>query len=267
MKLLKMDMPPDGRMEKIMKLEKKDVIYERSTRTAYREGDDIVKIFTTKNPKWDAFQQAANHAYAEAAGISVPVLKSVQEFDGQWGVVESYVEGPTLAQLLEEKPKQYKKFIDQLIDIQLEVMNHKAPNLKNTIDKLTDRINSMTGILDATTRYELLERLHGMSRHTKVCHGKLIPSNVIITKKGYYVVDWGHATKGNAGADAAVTYLYFAMDNEKYADYYIKQYCLKSDTPLQYIQKWMPIVAALELSRHPEKSEFLMKWITVAEYV
>ena len=46
----------------------------------------------------------------------------------------------------------------------------------------------------------------------KVCHGDFNPSNVIVAKNGKMsVVDWAHATQGNASADAAMTYLLFGI--------------------------------------------------------
>ena len=54
---------------------------------------------------------------------------------------------------------------------------------------------------------ELLTRLGSMPRHTKLCHGDFNPSNVIVEKNGKMtVIDWAHASQGNASADAAMTY-------------------------------------------------------------
>ena len=64
-------------------------------------------------------------------------------------------------------------------------------------------------------RYELLTRLESMPKHNKVCHGDFNPSNVIVGKNGKMtVVDWAHATQGNASADAAMTYLLFALKDQ-----------------------------------------------------
>ena len=41
------------------------------------------------------------------------------------------------------------------------------------------------------------------------------------------VVDWAHATQGNASADAAMTYLLFALKDQKVADLYLKLFCKK----------------------------------------
>ena len=38
-----------------------------------------------------------------------------------------------------------------------------------------------------------------MPKHNKVCHGDFNPSNVIIAEDGPpYILDWSHATQGNA---------------------------------------------------------------------
>lgn len=132
---------------------------------------------------------------------------------------------------------------------------------------MIDIINGLTEI-DASTRYELLQRIHGMKRHTKLCHGDFVPSNVIIRDDGSYcVIDWAHATSGNAGADAAITYLRFTLEDPELADKYLRLFCRKADMAIQYIQTWMPIVAAAELPRYKgAERELLEQWISVAEY-
>jgi tRNA A-37 threonylcarbamoyl transferase component Bud32 len=108
-----------------------------------------------------------------------------------------------------------------------------------------------------------------MPKHNKVCHGDLCPSNIIITEdKTPYVIDWAHATQGNASEDVARTYLLFCLngENEK-ADRYLDIFCKKSDTAKQYVQKWMPIVAASQSVKGNEKErEFLMSWINVVDW-
>ena len=122
--------------------------------------------------------------------------------------------------------------------------------------------------LDATQRYELHTRLAAMKKHTKVCHGDFNPSNVIVGEDGTMtVVDWAHVAQGNASADAAMTYLLFALKNQKKADLYMKLFCKKSDIARQYVQQWLPIVAASQLDKNNElEKDFLMKWIDVMDF-
>ena len=108
-----------------------------------------------------------------------------------------------------------------------------------------------------------------MPKHNKVCHGDFNPSNVIITPEGRAcVIDWSHATQGNASADAARTYLLFMLAGDIVAaEKYMTLFCKKSDTAKQYVQQWLPIVAASQsVKGKPEEKEFLMHWIDVADY-
>mgnify|MGYP000090292825 FL=1 len=44
--------------------------------------------------------------------------------------------------------------------------------------------------LDDSTRYELMTRLDGMPKHTKLCHGDFNPTNIIVGDDGkWYVID------------------------------------------------------------------------------
>ena len=93
---------------------------------------------------------------------------------------------------------------------QKEIQSKRSPLLTKLKDKMNRKI-SQSG-LDATTRYDLHTRLNAMHDHIKVCHGDFNPSNVIITDSGKpYIIDWAHATRGNASADAARTYLLFRL--------------------------------------------------------
>ena len=169
---------------------------------------------------------------------------------------------------MQENPDKMDEYMEQFVDLQLEIHSKAAPLLGKLKDKLNRQINSLKDVVDATTRYELLTRLDSMPKHHKVCHGDFNPSNVIVGEDGsLYVVDWAHATQGNASADAAMTYLLFALKDQKLADKYMDLFCRKSDTAKQYVQQWLPIVAAAQLTKkHTMEQDFLMKWIDIFDY-
>ena len=123
--------------------------------------------------------------------------------------------------------------------------------------------------INDSIRYELLQRLEGMKNHAKLCHGDYNPSNVIINEKGEYaVIDWSHATQGNASADAARTFLLFSMQGKvDIAEKYLQLFSERSGIEKSYIQRWIPIVAATQMSKGKlEEQEFLNKWIDVIDY-
>lgn len=248
-----------------MKLDK--VIAVRNTKTVYRDDNKCVKVFNEDYSKSDVLNEALNQARIEETGLNIPKLMEVTTVDGKWALVSEYIKGKTLAQLMEENPEKKDEYIEQLVDIQLDIHSKKSPLLNKLKDKMNRKI-SMTE-LDATTRYDLHTRLESMPRHNKVCHGDLNPSNIIISEDGTpYIIDWSHATQGNASADAARTYLLFWLNGDiDGANKYLDLFCVKSNTAKQYVQKWMPIVAASQSVKGNEKErEFLLSWVNVVDY-
>lgn len=245
----------------------REIIEEKSYKTVYREGNVVVKEFSPSHPKSNVFNEAYIHTCVEEAGVNVPHIISVTPVNGGWALSMEYVAGKTLQQMMDENPEKLDTYIEMLVDIQIEECQHRVPKLRNTRYKLEEVINGMTEI-DASTRYELLQRIHGMKRHTRLCHGDFVPSNVLIKDDGSYcILDWAHASSGNAGADAAITYMRFSLEDLVKAEKYLKTFCKKADMAVQYVQTWMPIVAAAQLAKHvPEEKELLEKWISVAEY-
>ena len=194
-------------------------------------------------------------------------MEEVAKIDGKWAIVTEFVEGKTIAQLMEENPEKKEEYLERFVDIQLEMHQKTAPRLNKLKDKMKRKISETK--LDATTRYELDARLGSMPKHNKLCHGDFNPTNVVIRADGSYaILDWAHATQGNASADAARTYLLFCLNGDtETADRYMDLFCKKSDTAKQYVQKWLPIVAASQsVKGKPEEQEFLMRWVNVVEY-
>ena len=248
-----------------MKLDR--VIAVRNSKTVYRDGDLCIKVFDSDYSKADVLNEALNQARIEETGLNIPKIKEVMTIDGKWAIVSEYIKGKTLAQLMEENPDKKDEYIERLVDLQMEVHSKECPLLNKLRDKMNTKI-SMTDI-DATTRYDLHTRLNGMPKHTKVCHGDFNPSNIIITDDDKaYILDWSHATQGNASADAARTYLLFWLDGDiEGAKKYLDLFCRKSNTAKQYVQTWMPIVAASQsVKGNKEEREFLLSWVDVVDY-
>lgn len=245
----------------------KNVIATRPHKIIYRDGNKCVKAFDEAFSKADILNEALNQARVEQTGLNIPKLLGVTTVDGQWAIVSEYIEGKTLAQLMQEHPEKKGEYLSLLVDLQLTMHAAACPMLNKLKDKMNGKI-SASG-LDATTRYDLHIRLESMPKHTKTCHGDFNPSNVIITPEGTpFILDWSHATQGNASADAARTYLLFCLEgDDESAKAYLDLFCRKSDTAMQYVQKWMPIVAASQLVKaNQEEREFLLRWTNVVDY-
>lgn len=243
------------------------IIAVRNNKTVYRDGDRCLKVFNEDYSKADVLNEALNQARIEETGLNIPKILEVTVIDGKWTIVSEYIEGKTLAQMMEENPDNKDKYLEQFVDLQIKMHSMTCPGLKKLKDKMSGKITQTD--LSATVRYDLHTRLEGMPKHNKVCHGDFNPSNIIVKKDGsMYIIDWSHATQGNASADVARTYLLFCLNgDEEFAKKYLKMFCDKSNTAIQYVQKWMPIVAASQSVKGNEaEREFLHSWIDVVDY-
>ena len=248
-----------------MKLDR--VIAVRNNKTIYRDGDRCIKVFSNEYSKADVLSEALNQARIEMTGLSLPKILEVTMIDGKWAIVSEYIKGKTLAQIMAEDEENKEKYIELLVDIQMDIHKKTCPLLNKLKDKMSRKIADTD--FDATTRYDLHTRLEGMPKHNKICHGDFNPSNVIIAEDGTpYILDWSHATQGNASADVARTYLLFCLSGDREsADLYLDTFCKKSNTAKKYVQKWMPIVAASQsVKGNDMERELLMSWVDVVDY-
>lgn len=243
------------------------IIAVRTNKTVYRDGEYCVKVFDDDFSKVDVLNEALNQARVEETGLNVPKIIEVTKINGKWAIVSEYIQGKTLARLMEENPDKRDEYLEKFVDWQIEVQSKKCPLLTKLRDKMNRKINLTN--LDESIKYELHTRLEGMPKHDKLCHGDFNPSNIIVKDDGTaYFIDWSHATQGNASADVARTYMLFWLAGDiEGAEKYLNLFCQKSGTDKRYVQKWMPIVAASQSVKGNEKErEFLMSWIDVAEF-
>ena len=260
-----------------MKLDK--VIAVRTDKTVYKDGDKVIKIFNNNYSKANILNEALNQARVEETGLNVPSLLEVTKIDGKWAIVTQFIPGKTLEMLMKENPDKRDEYVNLFVDVQKEILCKRAPMLNKLTEKMQMKISAanldaaikyeLHTRLDAAIRYELHTRLDAMPRHKKVCHGDFNPSNIIITDEGVpYVLDWSHVTQGNGAADAARSYLLFWLAKEiNTAEKYLDLFCEKTETKKQYVQKWIPIVAASQLTKGNENQRtFLMHWIDVVDY-
>ncbi|MDD6279793.1 MAG: phosphotransferase [Ruminococcus sp.] len=243
------------------------VIAVRNSKTVYHDGNRCIKVFAEDYSKADVLSEALNQARVEETGLSIPKIIEVTTVDGKWAIVSEFIKGKTMAQLISENPGKKDEYLQQFVDLQIGIQSKTNPMLTKLKDKMNRKISMAE--LDATTRYDLYTRLESMPKHNKLCHGDFNPSNIIISDEGTpYIIDWAHATQGNASADAARTYLLFWLGGDiEGAKRYLELFCVKSNTAKQYVQKWMPIVAASQsVKGNAKEREFLLSWVDVVDY-
>ena len=243
------------------------LIHTSDGKKLYRDGDKLIKSFDESYSKASVLNEALNQARVEETSLHIPKVLEVSVIDGQWSLVWEYIEGETLEELMQKHPEKEDEYLEYFVDLQVAMSRERVPLLGHLRDKMHAKISASS--FPATVRYDLHVRLDGLPRHKKLCHGDFQPSNIIITKdQTPYIIDWSHATQGNGSADAARTYLLFKLQKKDgLAEKYLKLFCNKTDTALQYVQRIMPIVAASQsVKQRPEELEFLSKWVNVCDW-
>ena len=205
-------------------------IAERKTKTVYKDGDKTIKLFIENYSKADILNEALIQSRVEEnTDLKISRLLEVTKIDNRWALVTEHIEGTPLDELMKEHPEKEDEYLNFFIDVQLEVLSKKVSMLNRIKDKYRKKLEEATNI-DDNAKYELLQRLQGMKNHDKLCHGDFDPSNIIIKDNGeYYIIDWAHATQGNASADVARTFITLTMEkSEKFANKYVDLYCKKA---------------------------------------
>lgn len=242
-------------------------LIHKGQHTIYKDGNTVIKEFAEDFPKTEVLNEALNTARVEDLGLHVPHVLAVSVHEGCWAITSEYVEGTNMADLIRKYPEKKMEYLEMMVDLQIEMHSKKCPLLNRLKEKMARQIQSLDCI-NEITRYDLLTRLDGMKKHLKLCHGDFRPDNIIVGTDGnLYIVDWVHASQGNASADVARTYLSLTLFDLDLAHAYLNLFCDKTDTDKAYVQGWMPIVAASQLSKkRPEEKELLESWINVVDY-
>lgn len=245
----------------------KTTIYKSRYKEVYIDGDKTVKLFESVYPKANILNEALNQARVEETGLNVPAIEEVTKIDGKWAIVMQYIAGKNVAQLMAESPEKTDEYLDFMVNLQTEMHRERVPLLPRLKDKMLNKI-AQTSYGD-TVKYELQMRVESMPKHLKLCHGDFCPENIIITDDGKaYLIDWAHATQGNASCDVARTYLTFCLQGKpELAEKYLEKFCAKTNTAKSYVQRLLPVVAASQSTKgKSEESSLLAKWVDVVEY-
>lgn len=246
----------------------KNLIAEGTVADVYEQDGKAIKVFHEPHSKTKALREALTQARVEEFefDFSVPSILSIDVFDGKWAIVMELVEGETLAELMEKNPGKTEDYLKMMAEIQNEINHIQVPTFHEYRNRLRRQVSELASV-DDITKYDLLSYLDSAKRHVKLCHGNLEPSNVMISGNKVYVLNWVNATRGNASADAANTFVLLSLHHGKeLANKYVELFSAESGISKQNIQSWIPIVAAARLTLGiAEERELLTRWINVVD--
>ena len=247
---------------------KANVLLERTDKVILRDKDSVLKIFGPSYKVSLILNEAMNEARAAETGLPVAKVIEVMKLRDHWCIRREWVEGETLADVMDKDRKNLQKYLRQFVAIQCEIFRKTSDRMGNLADKLDKQISASP--LPKETRYDLHMKLQSFPRGKALCHGDFNPTNVIITPNGEWrVIDWSHVRLGDPLADVARTYLLFWLSGHvAAAEKYMALACEALKAKVADVQKWLPIVAAAESAKEQsaKNHELLLHWASVVDY-
>jgi aminoglycoside phosphotransferase (APT) family kinase protein len=210
-------------------------------------GSHVVKLYRSAAAKPAVFREAGNHAAAEALGLPVPAVWSVQQINDRWGIVLDRVRGLSFAEQMRGDPTALPHYLDILARLQARIHAHQAHEFGSLKVRLATRI-ARAKRLDEPRKQLLLGRLADMPEGDRLCHGDFHPINVLGEPSHPIVIDWPDACRGDPAADVCRSYLLLKLHAEEIAEPYLDAYCRMSNVPREKIIDWRPYVAAARLA-------------------
>ena len=146
------------------------VIARRQDKTVYRDGDAVIKLFGRVYDAASVLNEALNQARVEETALHVPKILEVTKLDGKWAIVSEFISGKSLKQLINEEPQNKDAYLQQMVELQMEVHRQKAPLLNRLKDgRLHNVLFCATGALMSPTSSQQGESIPGIAHLVRIC--------------------------------------------------------------------------------------------------
>jgi aminoglycoside phosphotransferase (APT) family kinase protein len=163
----------------------------------------VVKVLRPEIPGHWAVLEADITRRVHEAGLPAPATDGVVEVDGRPAIILECIDGVSMWSQMKSAPEQLPRLIEDLVDLQVEV--HAA----GPIGGLPDLVTRLHGKIDEADQLPVQEReeahdlLADMPGGVALCHGDMHPANILMSSRGWIIVDWFDAAIGRAEADLA----------------------------------------------------------------
>jgi uncharacterized protein (TIGR02172 family) len=194
------------------------------------------------------------------AGLPVPAVHGIVEFDGRYGIIYGRVDGPSMLKELISKPEKLEHFANLFAKLHTQMHALQIRGLPSQRQQLERKIRNARP-LSESKQEATLRILDKLPDGDVLCHGDFHPDNILMSTRGPVVIDWNDATQGNPHADIARTLLLlqqgepqepFNINKEQitsmrslFIDIYLRSYAKIRPVSLESIGLWrLPITAA-----------------------
>jgi hypothetical protein len=222
-------------------------------------GSRIVKLYKSTAAKPAAFREAAIHAAAEAMGLPVSRVWSVQEVGGRWGLVFDRVKQVSFAEQMLNNPDDVPRYLECMVRLHMRIHAQRAVQFAGLNVRLVANI-AATKLLDKRRKRDLLGRIADMPDSDRLCRGDFHPMKILGDVSQPVVIDWPDARRGDPAADVCRSYLLMKLHAAEIATTYLDAYCRTTGMARQVVLSWLPYVAAAKLAEEvPSELDGLLK--------
>ena len=190
----------------------------------------------------------------ENAGLPIAKIHEVLNINNKIAIKMDYIEGVTLNECLLSDIDNANKYVDIMVDLQIETHSRNIQLPLSLNNKLKEKIIGNTDI-NESKKNQLLKILDRLPEGKSLCHGDFHGYNIIKHDNQYYIIDWIDATNGCANADVCRTYMLYSFYSPGLAELYLETYCTKTRKHKKDVLEWLPIIAAARLVKKMKKKE------------
>lgn len=193
-------------MESDSSLRTAPILAEGSTATIYEWTDDTVLKLFKQRSSWHT-NEITSTKVAYESGLPVPrVCSGLLEIGQQEGIMFERVDGPTMADFLEDHPEDAEHCGTIAADLQSRMHSIEGGNLPLLKDILSWSIHQ-TNFLETKIKKLVEDILAQLPILKFLCHCDFYPRNLLMSPQGPMIIDWAIGTRGNPTADLARTWL------------------------------------------------------------
>jgi|SRR5262245_28176362 len=242
------------------------LIAKGGTAEVFAWGDrHVLKLYRQGSSPEQVCREAEQTRDVRAAGIAAPAVADTVSVDGRVGVILERVVGPTLLEVLADRPAEVGPLARQFAAIQADLHDRQVPSLPPQRPRLRADVGRALELAD-DTKAAVTAVLDRLSDGDAVCHGDYHLLNVVMTAAGPVLLDWFNATRGNPLADVARTVMVLkftmlprntdpgvrrAVDAARpaFLAAYWEEYARRRPFETEQLVSWMLPVAAARLAK------------------
>jgi aminoglycoside phosphotransferase (APT) family kinase protein len=228
----------------------------------------VLRLALSASQQGDVDREALVLAAAHEAGAPVPAVHERVTVEGRPGLIVDRLDGDDLLARLSRQPWRAWSVAQTLGREHARIHRVRAPaGLPTLRDQLRRQLGSP--LVPGDVRDRSLHLLRELPDGDQLCHCHFHPANLLRRGRGYRVIDWCHATRGDPAADVARTRL--LLDAAALPDGtaammraltrvgrrimsagYVRAYGHEGRAQREAVTAWTPVLAAARLAEDIE---------------